>query len=243
MHIPGAVEISAVELVIVALPFRSTMFDKSLHVLLYHVYLTHSKVLYIGAATTAATAAACCCCGACAQVWCVRLNNSGISAAPAAAVDIQTLLQSVDNTVPCADIHQPLGMMNGMSHPPVKGAIRESSVEVAVCGRDGTVDVLKIPLQTRSPPASAVAAAAAPAGVIKSARSRVPANTAERMGVDLLTEPTTADAIDDGSKRMGAVLALCGVELPGQVFSSPVFVDDYVLIGCRDDHLYCFRWV
>lgn len=34
---------------------------------------------------------------------------------------------------------------------------------------------------------------------------------------------------------------ICGVTLPGELFSSPVFVDQWVLMGCRDDHLYCLR--
>eukprot|EP00884_Botryococcus_braunii_P022368 jgi/Botrbrau1/8815/Bobra.0335s0005.1 len=38
-----------------------------------------------------------------------------------------------------------------------------------------------------------------------------------------------------------AVESLCGGCLPGEVFSSPVFFDGHVLVGCRDDHLYCVR--
>jgi acyl-CoA synthetase len=37
------------------------------------------------------------------------------------------------------------------------------------------------------------------------------------------------------------VTAATSVQLPGEVFSSPVFVDSWVLLGCRDDHLYCLK--
>jgi hypothetical protein len=32
-----------------------------------------------------------------------------------------------------------------------------------------------------------------------------------------------------------------GVCLPDEVFSSPIAVDDRVLLGCRDNHLYCLK--
>jgi outer membrane protein assembly factor BamB len=37
------------------------------------------------------------------------------------------------------------------------------------------------------------------------------------------------------------VTAALSALLPGEVFSSPVFVDSWVLLGCRDDHLYCLK--
>jgi acyl-CoA synthetase len=39
------------------------------------------------------------------------------------------------------------------------------------------------------------------------------------------------------------VSAAMSAQLPGEVFSSPVFVDSWVLLGCRDDHLYCLKVV
>jgi hypothetical protein len=39
------------------------------------------------------------------------------------------------------------------------------------------------------------------------------------------------------SRREDAVSQ--SVALPGEVFSSPVAVGPMVLVGCRDDHLYC----
>ncbi|XP_055712836.1 beta-alanine-activating enzyme-like isoform X1 [Phlebotomus papatasi] len=33
---------------------------------------------------------------------------------------------------------------------------------------------------------------------------------------------------------------VCLVELPGEVFSSPVVQDDLIFVGCRDNHLYCY---
>lgn len=40
--------------------------------------------------------------------------------------------------------------------------------------------------------------------------------------------------------------AVCGhilgsLELPGNIFSSPVVVDSCILVGCRDDHVYCIE--
>lgn len=40
--------------------------------------------------------------------------------------------------------------------------------------------------------------------------------------------------------------AVCGhilgsFELPGNIFSSPVVVDSCILVGCRDDHVYCIE--
>ena len=39
--------------------------------------------------------------------------------------------------------------------------------------------------------------------------------------------------------RSGEVLASC--QLPGEVFSSPVVVGDYLVVGCRDDYVYCLE--
>lgn len=39
----------------------------------------------------------------------------------------------------------------------------------------------------------------------------------------------------------GGVLA--SLRLPGEVFSSPVVVDNHILIGCRDDCIYCIECV
>lgn len=36
---------------------------------------------------------------------------------------------------------------------------------------------------------------------------------------------------------------LGSVRLPGEVFSSPVVVDSHILIGCRDDCIYCIECV
>ena len=32
-------------------------------------------------------------------------------------------------------------------------------------------------------------------------------------------------------------------QLPGEVFSSPVIIDNQILVGCRDDGLHCLRLV
>jgi hypothetical protein len=34
---------------------------------------------------------------------------------------------------------------------------------------------------------------------------------------------------------------LGAVQLPGEVFSSPVLAAGFMVLGCRDDHLYCLR--
>ncbi|XP_071786439.1 beta-alanine-activating enzyme-like [Asterias amurensis] len=39
--------------------------------------------------------------------------------------------------------------------------------------------------------------------------------------------------------RSGEVIASC--QLPGEVFSSPVVVGDYLVVGCRDDYVYCLE--
>ncbi|WIA29629.1 hypothetical protein OEZ86_012116 [Tetradesmus obliquus] len=48
-----------------------------------------------------------------------------------------------------------------------------------------------------------------------------------------------------GSSRISAapaaVTTTAQTLLPGEVFSSPVFLDEWLLLGCRDDHLYCLR--
>lgn len=33
----------------------------------------------------------------------------------------------------------------------------------------------------------------------------------------------------------------CRITLPGEVYSSPVIYDSHIVIGCRDDNLYCFE--
>lgn len=41
--------------------------------------------------------------------------------------------------------------------------------------------------------------------------------------------------------QLSAPVVAARVVLPAQVFSSPVTIDDYVMVGCRDDHLYCLH--
>lgn len=33
------------------------------------------------------------------------------------------------------------------------------------------------------------------------------------------------------------------LKLPGQIFSSPVVVDGHILVGCRDDNIYCVEYL
>eukprot|EP00879_Flechtneria_rotunda_P007325 GHRR01007684.1.p1 GENE.GHRR01007684.1~~GHRR01007684.1.p1 ORF type:complete len:1295 (+),score=553.20 GHRR01007684.1:1159-5043(+) len=54
--------------------------------------------------------------------------------------------------------------------------------------------------------------------------------------IDVLQQSGTAAAVAQPS-------SLLGVQLPGEVFSSPVAADGWVVVGCRDDHLYCLRQV
>ena len=42
-------------------------------------------------------------------------------------------------------------------------------------------------------------------------------------------------AADDG-------VVLATYTLPGEVFSSPVCIGERIIIGCRDDHVYCLDW-
>jgi hypothetical protein len=44
-----------------------------------------------------------------------------------------------------------------------------------------------------------------------------------------------------GDAATHATLATGGVQLPAELFSGPVAVGPYVLLGCRDDCLYCLR--
>lgn len=37
----------------------------------------------------------------------------------------------------------------------------------------------------------------------------------------------------------GAVIANC--KLPGEIFSSPVLERNFIVVGCRDDYVYCFH--
>ena len=34
---------------------------------------------------------------------------------------------------------------------------------------------------------------------------------------------------------------VCSTNVPGELFSSPVVCDDRLIIGCRDDNIYCFK--
>jgi hypothetical protein len=38
-----------------------------------------------------------------------------------------------------------------------------------------------------------------------------------------------------------AVTAAAQTVLPGELYSSPVFVNDWLVLGCRDDHLHCLK--
>ena len=58
--------------------------------------------------------------------------------------------------------------------------------------------------------------------------------------VDVLQLSTAAKRSGDKDEQPGLV---CGqsVVLPGELFSSPVVLGPWVVLGCRDDHLYCLK--
>lgn len=35
----------------------------------------------------------------------------------------------------------------------------------------------------------------------------------------------------------------CETALPAETFSSPVLLGNLMILGCRDDHLYCLEWI
>ena len=42
--------------------------------------------------------------------------------------------------------------------------------------------------------------------------------------------------------RMPGASVVAGVQLPAESFSAPVAFDGRIVLGCRDDHLYCLTW-
>ena len=49
--------------------------------------------------------------------------------------------------------------------------------------------------------------------------------------------PTTAGLLYTLSIKTGAVVSQ--LQLPGEIFSSPVALNNRLVVGCRDDYLYC----
>ena len=59
-------------------------------------------------------------------------------------------------------------------------------------------------------------------------------------GVEEFTEGVPAEqATESGHIEM---LSARSVQLPAETFSEPVAFTDFIIAGCRDDHLYCLRW-
>ena len=46
----------------------------------------------------------------------------------------------------------------------------------------------------------------------------------------------------DVDRRHKALLK-CEAKLPADTFSSPVMLGNSVVLGCRDDNLYCLEWI
>lgn len=34
---------------------------------------------------------------------------------------------------------------------------------------------------------------------------------------------------------------ICSEKLSGEVFSSPIYFNEYLILGCRDNYVYCFK--
>lgn len=115
------------------------------------------------------------------------------------------------------------------------GILYERGDRLVYCRSDGTVGILALVGPTLSEASTTTSSgfwSGAPAG---GCLGNPPG--AEPGAVEAVTEAGTLS----GNTKGGCVKERCTVHLPGEVFSSPVFFNDIVVVGCRDDHLYCLN--
>lgn len=170
------------------------------------------------------------------QLWRQQLGSSRISAAPAVGLALAgTGMAAVPASM---DVLAVAG--TGMAAVPASmaGAVpADGSAEAAAGG------------EVQQPAAAAAAAAASKIEVHQQQHVVVCSSDG---AVDVLTVQDGAFGMeadllssDSGVATEGvapqAVTTTAQTLLPGEVFSSPVFLDEWLLLGCRDDHLYCLR--
>jgi hypothetical protein len=125
-----------------------------------------------------------------------------------------------DDALPQSVPQRSLVKLQGRGAVPQRG-IEAGAVRVGYCCNDGTAHVLELVW-----------------GDIHTdvEDSDVPISEAVLAGVEAVSEAGLALPEALGGL---AVRSVCTVDLPADVFSSPVFFEGHLLIGCRDDHLYC----
>lgn len=121
----------------------------------------------------------------------------------------------------------------------------EHGDRLVYCRSDGTVGVLAVmgPAQSETSTASPGCqseTSTAPPGCQSGACAEACWNKPARAGLGAM-EGAVLDGTPFVETQAGGSATRVAVLLPGEVFSSPVFFNDIVVVGCRDDHLYCLH--
>lgn len=192
------------------------------------------------------------CALSCLQVWQQHLGAASISAAPASRL---ALLDT------CSAVSLPLGCVqqfDGEQQKPATDFTCPTAAAAAVApssqNRARNVALHSYKLLPSGPEACRQLAVCSSDGLLSILQLRFPQAAAGNGHTSVMTgslaaacvaPEDVADGAVTGEHTVGAesahVRSLLHAKLPGQLFSSPVFADEWVLMGCRDDNLYCLR--
>lgn len=175
------------------------------------------------------------------QVFGYDLGSPGFSAAPAPLIDFQQLLHHTG--IPGRE-YTPGSVASNSSaqHSTARrqpglpwqaaSSCRPRDSQVVVCGTDGTLRILQVQQQQQmQQQQQQLLLHAPPCDVDKEQQEE---GTSSDPGLN-------SEEVDRGDSRGHALLQQQqqAVVLPGEVFSSPVAVGPWVVLGCRDDNVYC----
>jgi hypothetical protein len=178
------------------------------------------------------------------QVFGYELGSPGFSAAPAPLVDIQQPLNPTSlsrsflsrvNTTGNAALESSAQHSTARLQPGLiwqaASSCRSWDNKVVVCSTDGTLRLLQVQQQQQQQQLQPVHASSC-------------AVNQEQDGDETTSDGgLNSEGVDRGGGMGHAVLQQQqqqqAVVLPGEVFSSPVVLGPWVVVGCRDDNLYC----
>jgi hypothetical protein len=116
-----------------------------------------------------------------------------------------------DDALPQSLPHRSLVQLQGSGNVLQKG-VGAGALRVGYCCNDGAAHVLELVWNDMS---------------------------SEVAGCDVAVSEGGSDMALPEAVRGLALHSVCSVDLPADVFSSPVFFEGHLVVGCRDDHLYC----
>jgi hypothetical protein len=164
------------------------------------------------------------------QIWQQKLGDSRISAAPAAR--LQLAVAGTGNfPASMREVVRADGSEEAAGERPMQEIDAEARAAEGVRGLTGSACQIEVQQQEQVVVCSSD-------GALDLLHVRAAA---------VLAAPEEQADCDDGAAGAvdvpQAVTTLAETVLPGELFSSPVYVDQWLLLGCRDDHLYCLKVV